>query len=352
MSEQVQEYKCPNCGAQLRFHPKKQGFVCEFCDSFFTQEECKAANEQMQQQAQENAPKQDEFAEGNNLYSCPSCGAELITDQNTAATECIYCHNPVVLKGRLSGEYRPSKVIPFKISREDAHGIFHNWCKARKFLPKSFMTESQLTHMAGVYVPFWVANCNVHGTMKAVCKKSRTWISGGYSCTETQEFDVFRDAGIHFDGIPADGASKIEDALMEAIEPFEYHETKDFEMSYLSGFLSDKYDVNRSQVFPRIRNRAVSGSDQLLRSSMVGYDSVRVTVSDMQVLKTDWQYMLLPVWFMNYQYQGKTYSFAINGQTGKQAGTPPLDTGKLLGVCALIAAACTVVAFLGGVMLL
>ncbi|MBR1458025.1 MAG: hypothetical protein IJ595_01435, partial [Oscillospiraceae bacterium] len=59
-----------------------------------------------------------------------------------------------------------------------------------------------------------------------------------------------------------------------------------------------------------------------------------------------------PVWFMNYQYQGKTYSFAINGQTGKQAGTPPLDTGKLLGVCALIAAACAVVAFLGGVMLL
>lgn len=352
MSEDVQQYKCPNCGAELRFHPKKQGFVCEYCESFFTPPECKAANEKMRQEEQEISPKRDEFAENNNLYTCPSCGAELVTDQNTAATECYYCHNPVVLKGRVSGEYRPAKVIPFKITRQDAENIFREWCKKRHFLPKTFVSESQLLHMAGVYVPFWVADCNVHGVMRAVCKKVRTWTSGSYQYTETKEFDVFRDAGIYFHGIPADGSSKIEDELMEAIEPFDYEETKDFEMAYLSGFLSDRYDVNRGQVFPRIRNRAVNGSDALLRGSMAGYTSIRVTQSDMQVLQTKWLYMLLPVWFMTFQYNGKTYSFAINGQTGKQAGTPPLATGKLLAVCAGIAAACTVLGFLGGLLML
>lgn len=351
IATEVQQYKCPNCAAELRFHPKKQGFVCEYCDSFFTPEECKSANEQMAAQEQENVSRQEEFAEGNQLYVCPSCGAELITDQNTSATECYYCHNPVVLKGRLSGEYRPAKVIPFKITRDGAHDIFKNWCRKRWFLPKTFVSQSQLTHMAGVYVPFWVADCNVHGQMRAVCKKIRTWTSGSYRYTETKEFDVFRDAGICFEGIPADGASKIEDALMEAIEPFEYSETKDFEMAYLSGFLSDKYDVNKGQVFPRIRNRAVNGSDSLLRGSMIGYDSVRVTQSDMQVLQTSWQYMLLPVWFMTYDYQGKRYSFAINGQTGKQAGTPPLATGKLLAVCAGIVAACGLLGLIGGMLL-
>ena len=351
MADTVQEYKCPNCGAQLRFHPKKQGFVCEYCDSFFTQEECKAANEQMQQQAKEDAPRDEEFAEGSRLYSCPSCGAELITDENTAATECYYCHDPVVLKGRLSGEYRPSRVIPFKLTRSDAEGIFKDWCKKRWFLPKRFLSESQLLHMAGVYVPFWVANCNIHGQMTAVCKQTRSWTSGGYQYTEVKEFDVYRDASLLFEGIPADGASKIEDELMEAIEPFDYREATDFEMSYLSGFLSDKYDMNKAQVFPRVRNRAVNGSDQLLRSTMTGYSSIRVTQSDMQVLQTKWEYMLLPVWFMTYQYRGKQYAFAINGQSGKQAGTPPLDTGKLLGVCALITAACALVGFLGGLLL-
>lgn len=344
----VHLYRCPNCNGELRFDPKRQGFGCEYCMSFFTPEECKAANEKNDAEEQALAAKKEEFEENVQLYSCPSCGAELMTDQNTAATECYYCHNPVVLQGRLAGRFRPSKVIPFKIDRAGAHNIFKTWCSKRKFLPKSFKSDSQLLHMQGVYVPFWVADCDVHGQMSAVGKKIRSWSTGSYRYTETKEYDLFRDATIQFLGIPADGASKIEDALMEAIEPFNYEDTVDFEMAYLSGFLSDKYDVNKANVFPRIKNRAVNGSDQLLRASMTGYSSIRVTRSDMHILGTRWQYMLLPVWFMTYQYKGKRYSFAINGQTGKQAGTPPLDQKKLLWVCALIALGVMLLVMIGG----
>ncbi len=344
----VQIYRCPNCNGELRFDPKKQGFGCEYCMSFFTPEECKAANERMDSYEKEIAAKKEEFEEKTQFYSCPSCGAELITDLHTSATECYYCHNPVVLQGRLSGRFRPSKVIPFKINREGAHDIFKAWCKKRWFLPKTFKSESQLLHMQGVYVPFWVANCDLHGEMRAVCKKIRSWSTGNYRYTETKEYDVYRDADIQFIGIPADGASKIEDALMEAIEPFDYNAAEDFEMSYLSGFLSDKYDVNKANVFPRIKNRAVNGSDQLLRASMTGYSSVRVTRSDMHILGTTWQYMLLPVWFMTYEYKGKRYSFAINGQTGKQAGTPPINIGKLLAFCGAIILGCTLIGMLLG----
>ena len=345
------QYKCPNCNADLRFNPKKQGFSCEFCDSFFTVEECKSANEQMQAETEEKIPAQKEFAEGNQVFICQSCGAELITDFNTTATECVYCHNPIVLKGRLSGEYRPSKVIPFKIEKQKAEEIFHAWCAKRKFLPKDFVSDSQLLHLHGVYVPFWVADCDIHGYMQAECKKTKHWTSGDYRYTEVQEFQAVRDASLKFEGIPADGESKIPDDLMEAIEPFDYRETKNFEMAYLSGFLSDKYDVNKQQVFPRVKNRAVNGSDQMLRSSMVGYSSVRVTNSEMSVLRTKWQYMLLPVWFMTFQYHDKRYDFAINGQTGKQAGTPPLDQKKLALVCTLIVLAGTILGFLGGLLL-
>ncbi len=350
MSENMtmQQYKCPNCGAELRFNPTKQGFACEFCESFFSPEECRKANEQMQSEAKAQQALEDEFINGTNLYTCPSCGGELITDQNTSATECYYCHNPVVLKGRLEGKYRPIKVIPFKIDEDKSHELFREWCKKRWFLPKSFTSEAQLLHMRGVYVPFWVADCDVHGEMRAVCKKVRSWSTGSYRYTETKEYDVFRDASIQFVGIPADGSSKIEDQLMEAIEPFDYRDALDFEMAYLSGFLSDKYDLNFAQIFPRIRNRAVNGSDQLLRSSMTGYTSIRVTRSEMHVLRTKWDYMLLPVWFMTYEYKGKRYSFAINGQSGKQAGTPPLNKPKLLAFCGMIAAIGTIIGTIGG----
>ena len=56
------------------------------------------------------------------------------------------------------------------------------------------------------------------------------------------------------------------------------------------------------------------------------------------MLGTDWHYMTLPVWFMNYRHGGKNYNFAINGQTGKVAGIYPVSGGKLAVFMALMAA--------------
>ena len=107
-------------------------------------------------------------------------------------------------------------------------------------------------------------------------------------------------------------------------------------MSYLSGFLADKFDVDKAAVFPRVRNRATQGTDAAVRASMKGYSSINVTNSRMNILRTDWQYMLLPVWFMTYQFKGKTYEFALNGQSGKQAGAPALRA-EVVGFCAGLA---------------
>ncbi len=43
------------------------------------------------------------------VYICPSCGAEVVTDATTAATFCYYCHNPVVLSEKLTGNSARTK---------------------------------------------------------------------------------------------------------------------------------------------------------------------------------------------------------------------------------------------------
>lgn len=132
-------YKCPNCGGSVVFDPKKQKFCCEFCMSEFTKEEMEAAAlkstetsssqdesgasgaaengtevqdgtaaacENETGNAQDTARKNANSAKKNEdalVYICPSCGAEVVTDATTAATFCYYCHNPVVLSGKLSG---------------------------------------------------------------------------------------------------------------------------------------------------------------------------------------------------------------------------------------------------------
>lgn len=347
------QYKCPNCGGSLEFDAAKQGFGCEYCLSFFTETEIKQIfkkNESMkldENVAEVEKDKQD-FAEHVNLYTCPNCGAEVIADDTTSATTCHYCHNPVILSGRLSGDYKPAKLIAFKLDKNAADEVFKNWSKKKWFLPKSFKTEKQLEKLAGVYVPFWIADCSMKADMDAIGKRIRTWRSGDYIFTETKEYSLVRNADVFIDDLPADGSKKIEDALMEAIEPFDYNEMKPFSMSFLSGFLADKYDVDKAGVFPRIKQRAVNAADSLLRSTMKGYDSVVVTNADIRILQTDWSYVLLPVWFMNYMYKGKIYSFAINGQTGKLAGKPPLSLSRLFGFCGALAVVIAIISAIVG----
>ena len=135
---------------------------------------------------------------------------------------------------------------------------------------------------------------------------------------------------------------------MEAIEPYDYRELKDFSMSYLSGFYADKYDVDKAAVFPRIRVRSNQACNSLVRSTISGYSSVIPQIEQYNISKTDWSYMLLPVWFMSYKYKDKMYEFAINGQTGKLAGTPPLSKGRLGLLCAAIGAALSAIIIVVG----
>lgn len=325
------QYKCPNCGGELQFKPNKQAFGCDFCLSTFTEDEIKEVCEKAENSIPDpnEQKQQDDFAAHTMLYHCGSCGAEIITDDNQTATFCYYCHEPVILAGRMSGDFKPNKVIGFRLTREDALSAFKKWCKKRIFLPKSFNTDEQLEKMTGLYVPFWVADCDVKADYSGIGKKVRSWVSGNYRYTETREYKIIRRADILASGIPADGESKIDDLLMESIEPFDYTQAKDFSMSYLSGFLADKYDVDKAGVFPRIKNRASQAAKITINNSIGGYTSVVPQSENYRVMDTKWQYMLLPVWFMTYKHNGEIYSFAINGQTGKLAGTPPLDKLKL-----------------------
>lgn len=346
----VVQYKCPNCAANIEYNAQKQCFHCEYCMSDFSKEDIQAdfkRNEEMKLD-EEAQRKAEEFENGTNLYSCPNCGAEIITESTTSATFCYYCHNPVILSGRLSGDYRPSKVIPFAVDKDAALDKFKKWVQKKWFVPNDFKSKQQLEKMTGLYVPFWVADCNVDATMTALGKKHRSWSSGSYTYTETKEYEVIRRAFIDFDGLPNDGSLKIDDELVQAIEPFNYQKAEDFSMSYLSGFLADKYDVDKVAVFPKIRERASAGCKSLLRNSMTGYSSVTVQNENYNILHTSWQYILMPIWFMTFKYQDKIYSFAINGQTGKLAGIPPLCKAKLRAFAAAFAVGITAIAALIG----
>ena len=106
---EVVSFKCPNCGGELVFDPNTQNYSCPYCNSEFSQEQIdtmqKGKQPSQESEAADSAKGQEQ--EEAAVYVCPNCGAEIVTDPTTAATECYYCQSPVVLSERVSGESAP-----------------------------------------------------------------------------------------------------------------------------------------------------------------------------------------------------------------------------------------------------
>jgi DNA-directed RNA polymerase subunit RPC12/RpoP len=338
---------CPNCGGDMRFSPEKQKTVCEWCGSEFTADELTEAGigaevtpgaAEAESKAEAEREKDTaEFAEHTSLYVCSACGAQIITDETTSAAECYYCHNPVILQGRLDGKFRPNSIIPFKITREEAEEIFKRWVKKKWFVPGEFKSHRQLERLAGVYTPFWLADCKINAQYDGEGHISRSYTSGDWRITHTRVYNVERAAYMRYDKLPADGSKKLDDEFMDSVEPYDYTEMTGFNMNYLTGFYADKYDVGKDEVLNRIKDRANDSAMQVLRDDMTGYTSVTPKMQNINIIKTDWNYALLPIWFMTFTYKGKRYDFAVNGQTGKVSGLAPLDPGKLAIAAGIIA---------------
>lgn len=333
------QYQCPSCGAALEYSAAGQACRCKYCDSEFTGTQLAEIYPENEYHPLDIAENPDEerddgqFAEYNALYSCPSCGAAVVTEATTSATRCFYCHTPVILTGRLSGEYRPVKIIPFKVEQERATALFREYCGKRWFLPRGFK-EAALGELTAVYIPYWLGTCRVGGRIMAKCKKVRSWRSGDYQYTETQEFSAVRAGDMLFERIPADASKKADDILMECIEPFDYAGMTDFRMSYLTGYLAEKYDVAKDEAYPRVQSRANKSACDRMISTITGYSSVNIVNNTVDVQSMRWEHTLFPIWFLSYRHGERDHHFAVNGQTGKFAGSLPVSWGKLLLFCA------------------
>lgn len=353
-SSHVIEYKCPCCNAGLNFHGGAQRLKCEYCENEFDLDTVRAFNEsvevpdaeEVQWEDRPSAQWEQEEQEHLNVFQCPSCGGEILCEDVTAASFCPYCDNPTILPSRLSGGVKPDAVIPFQKTKEDAQSAFLSLCKGKPLLPKFFTQQQRVDKITGIYVPFWLYDCegDFSGSYKAT--RVRTWSDSRYRYTKTEHFLLRREAKASFTGIPMDGSSKMEDSFMESIEPYDYGQMVDFDMAYLTGFLADKYDVESSSGESRIKERVDASLQAQIQGSLSGYATTVPTSRQLRVKQGKAKYVLLPVWLLNTKYNGKIYTFAMNGQTGKMTGAFPICPKRTAIWFGGITAAVTVLAYI------
>ena len=174
-----------------------------------------------------------------------------MTDATTAATYCFYCHNPVVLSGRLSGEYMPDFVLPFKISKEQAIEKFLSFTRKKHFIPKDFFEKSQVQKMTGVYFPYWIYGGDFETDYMARGRKVRVWQTGDVEYKETSIYDVRREGEVRVDGLSRNALNKADRDLIECVQSYRLEEMQPFSMGYLSGFQAEKRDIEQGPATTR-----------------------------------------------------------------------------------------------------
>lgn len=339
MANDVFGAPCPCCGAPLRFDGGEGKLECESCGNRFEPDVMRQVDEALARsgQASELHWRRNETGEWSEeeqaslrSFTCSSCGAEIIASETTAATECVYCGSPSIIPGRLSGNFRPDAILPFMKTREDAQNAYKNLIKGKRLLPKLFASENRIEKIAGVYVPFWMFECDADADITYRAERSNVYRSGDYTITDTDHFLVLRGGRIGFQNVPVDGSSKFDDTLMEAIEPFDVQRETGFSTAYLPGYQAERYDVAAEEAKPRADERIRKSIADIFRGTVNGYSSVAVQSASIRLHNGGVRNVMMPVWMLNTRWKDKTYTFAMNGQTGRIVGNLPVDVGLAL----------------------
>lgn len=316
----VIEYKCPNCGSGMMFDSVTGALSCPSCGR-------KDDIEQLPDPLKRQVFEEGEVKE----YHCTSCGAVIVTEPETSATTCSFCGSAVVLADRLSGELAPVQVIPFAISKDQAKQAFKKWCKNGLLTPSGFMTANRVKEMSGIYVPFWMYELNNVADVSGHATKVRTYTQGQYRYTETDHYEIYRKVRANFVNLPVDASAKMDDALMDKLEPFPYKELKAFKTAYLAGYTAEKYSYDDEELLPRAKSKVRPYIESYISSTITGYTTRTLGSMSVQTKVKHSDYILLPVWMVSYDYNHKEYKFAMNGHTGKVVGKPPISKWKVTG---------------------
>ena len=347
----LQQLKCPCCDGGIEFHAGAQKMKCPYCDTEFEIEDLKAYGESLAGQGVEDmtwdtsagADWQPGETEGLRVYTCNTCGGEIVGDETTGATSCPFCGNPVVMTGQFAGALKPDLVIPFKVDKKAAIEALKKHYQGKVLLPKVFKDQNHIREVKGLYVPVWLFDTDADAHVRYKATRVRSWSDSQYRYTETSHYSVIRAGGIGFDNVPVDGSSKMDDTLMESVEPFDISGAVDFRTAYLSGYFADKYDVDAEASIARANERIKRSTEDAFASTVMGYTTVIPVNSTIRLQKGRARYALYPVWILNTVWNGQKFTFAVNGQTGKTVGDLPLDGGAfwrwLLGVSGAVSAA-------------
>lgn len=275
-----------------------QKMKCPYCDTTFDVETLEGYDDALKQDAKDDmhwdAAQQpwDDVQMG--VYTCKSCGGELVCDESTAATACPFCGNPH--RADRPPVRRPEARLRHSLQarQKGGRGRPAQPYEGKRLLPNLFRSENRISEVKGVYVPFWLFDADADAHIRYHATRIRTWSDRDYDYTETQHYAILRSGDLSFTHVPVDGSSRMPNDLMESIEPFDFSSAVDFQTAYLSGYLADRYDVNADDSIGRANERVKKSTESVFASTVVGYHTVVPENTSVRLANGRVRYALYP----------------------------------------------------------
>lgn len=329
--------KCPNCGAPIKYNEDTKKWECIYCGSKYSLEEMEKYDSInfKSNLTIETAQGLRKRLEQLNLYQCTNCGSKVMGDDLTSLNACIYCGSENITKTKTNDGVAPTKLIPFKISEEEALKKFEELAKNKPLLPQLFYNIDNTERITGVYIPFWVYDFDISGKMSFIATDTTTWSKGFYKYEKIDRYSSRKEGQMSFKEIPSVATSYIDANLIDLLEPYNYNEFVDYNHVYTSGHLIEMYNTESNQNIERTKNRAIEAASEIMNDS-VKHQVKNIDKKEFTAKKTHEDYVLLPIWLANVKYKGKIYTFAMNGQTGKIATNLEPNKRKIITIASIV----------------
>jgi len=354
VSKGEHRWPCDNCGADLRFAPGQTELVCDHCGN--RQPIPRAMREQTERAMGEHdlaRGLRDDLAPGAmeepQTTPCLNCGALVEFSGAKHASQCPFCATPVVIGTGTNRQIKPQALIPFQLDERTARASMATWLGRLWFAPNGLVEYARKGRaLSGLYVPYW--------TFDAATRSAYSGQRGTYyyeTCMVTVEVNGKRQqrqeqvrktrwqsvsgrVARAFDDVLVMASQSLPRGYTEGLAPWDLGALQPYRPDFLAGFLAEGYTVSLSDgnaLAQQIMAQTIRGD--VARD--IGGDAQQITAINTDYRAETFKHILLPVWMAAYKYNGKTFRFVVNGQSGKVQGERPYSAWKI--TFAVIAAA-------------
>lgn len=326
--------KCPSCGGTIAFDPAAGALVCAFCGKATPlQGEVAAPWEGYSLiDLQNNAGKR--LQSSAKRVVCGTCGGVFISVTSSLSGLCPYCgSNSISASGDAVGVLEPTGIIPFRIGKEEAQTMFMQWIRGRRLSPMDLVKNSEITDLVGVYVPYWVFDCDTRTPYSG--KFGKTYNDGDSSYTKYHNSTSVCELPIR--NLTLVASSRLEkDPYWKVVSQFDMTAMMRYDPNLLAGFWSESYTVEgpaawntaMGKIYDRIRKQIKTMED----ADLIAKINMQPAAGNIRA-----KYVLAPMWITSFDYRGVVYRVLINGQTGNIVGTWPKSLKRFFMIFGLIA---------------